>query len=474
MAQVTAHLSRFLRDARTFHDLSQEKVHDRGGPYRQMQGWLENGDRDDVDATVLRSFDEAYQWPRGYTEALARIGEGELGRQPRQINTALAASDEDALYTRHHDDTTRSLKTLAALYDPTDEWHPLTIGYDPVTEAPLGPEGPTLTNIDFNDLLPIVHGWSRNTIIDTNISTDTAAARLTNNGITALKARSTQAYRTGPEPDNRAQPIAIDALSDLCDMNSARRLAAALMNVYPNVGTTIERAAFTFMVIAAFGGDPLVTITHLKAGLPPPTTPAADGTPTHFEDFWQDFYDPLHDGPELAQPDLAACDLLAGILNARDSLIRFTIGNYYGLPRRRRPSNEPVTTIRGETLLPRHGNPQNPGPGNAIIFYDSRTAPEIPLCLDSLAPGHSLTFYEALALDESDQPGRRRPHHPPPSIDIPAVHHSIGVASSAADLKILAHGSHELGTLTNYDRETGVAIYCPNRRRAELLWIPTT
>ena len=66
-------------------------------------------------------------------------------------------------------------------------------------------------------------------------------------------------YRTAPGEgpltniSHLAKPIAIDPLTDLTNMVEARRLSQALLAIYPDTDTTVEKAAFTFLAIAAFG-----------------------------------------------------------------------------------------------------------------------------------------------------------------------------------------------------------------------------
>ncbi|MEE3755231.1 helix-turn-helix domain-containing protein [Mycobacterium intracellulare] len=449
---LTPQLSTFIRDARAYYGLSQEQVAARGGPRRQMQGWIENADREEVTGTTLAGFDCAYQWPTGYTAAVARNFFEVHGAE---LNPALVGDEADAAVlhpdsTHHHPHSIR--KTLAAWRNSAaaNQYSKdfTCLGFNPEEGKPVHQTGALLTNIDFRNLHAVFNPEQGTTIIDTQVIDDASIHIAA--GVDTAECFSAGQIRPGYRVMKR---IAVDPLTDLYDMAEARRLAQALMTLRPGVRTTVERAAFTFLAIAAFGGDPLVTITHLKIGPSMLTLkPAQPGLRQDFINFWQAFYSPDVAGPALAEPDLAACDLLAGVLAARDSALKVQIGNPHG--GRRKPTYEAPVTLRSSALL---------DAAPAVVFYDSASAPELPTCIAH--QGHSLatTFYRAT------DPAQSGGGPFTPTVDPVMLRRSIGIAT-AHDLAVLSqHDRERMGTLTNFT--SGFAVYC-DAGRARRVWIP--
>ena len=92
----TPSIGAYLREIREAAGLSQEKVAEAGGPYRQLQAEIEKDESRDLDeqATWLDKYDRAYRWPRGMTLAIAR--------QIAELHTGPVAHDDPSsclLYT---------------------------------------------------------------------------------------------------------------------------------------------------------------------------------------------------------------------------------------------------------------------------------------------------------------------------------------------------------------------------------------
>jgi hypothetical protein len=446
---LTPHLSSFLADARSFYGVTREDVAQHGGPDPELQAVIERGDRDDVGDIHISRYDGAYGWPIGYTDAVAR-NFYELHRV--EFNPALLGEEADALLypggiDRHphsvHKTLTAWRNSSAATQYSQDATY---LGFDPVDGRPVLQSGAMLTNLEFRDLRSAINARRGATIVDRRAA-DLVSVEADNYDV---------AHRVGdlgPE-FGAGKRISVDPLSDLHDIGDAKRLARALMKVRPDVPTTAERAAFTFLAIAAFGGDPLVTANQLKTRQSIPDLPPPDGQiRSEFFRFWRGFVDDVSAGSALAEPDLIALDLLAGILEARDSALRVDIGAPRSDNGRRTPSYEAAPTVRASTLT--EANP-------ALVFYDSGYAPELPTCIAQFGPHRTTTIYRS-----ASPAGGAGPFTP--IIDTYTMRRSIGIAN-AHDLAVLSQYDREhMGTLTNF--ASGYAVYCDGGH-VRRVWIP--
>lgn len=251
-------------------------------------------------------------------------------------------------------------------------------------------------------------------------------------------------------------PIALDALTDITTLKEARDLAQALLELFPVVQTTVERAAFTFLVIAAFGEDPFTTIRRLQEGGRFAFQDRADFHPdlAEFREFWVKFRE-RHDGSaELAAPDHEALRLLDHLSRSREAAKSIEIGS----PRtegQRFGRAELPQTVRTTTLL--FGSEENEN----VIFYDSDVAPQVPVCLNSIAVAATLAIYRV-----REAPGLAWLSNPR------LTYRSIGIAADADDLSLVArHRPDHVDTLTNtFGR---YAVFCESGR-AGVVWIPGT
>lgn len=442
MVPNTPAFAEFIRLARSHAALSQEQLHERGGPYRQLQGWIEGADPDHADlaAGVLDSFDRAYGWPHNYTTAVAELSAYTDPTAPWMPQSPFGGVDVAV-------GCPVKTTTFAALYRPDSFKSPPAIGFDPATGAPVFLEGPLLTNIAFKHLRGIVNSRSGTTVVDTNI-VDPESFQVLTAGEMARE-RSTHLYRAAPLTgfacDVEIVPIVVDPVSDLTRIEEARELAQALMKLRPGVYTTVERAAFTFLAVAAFGQDPFVTITQYLTN---------DITGENFRTFYKEFLDPGTGGPALASPDRIAFDLLDGLMTARISVTGVQIGPCKPGVQRRATYTAP-TTIRNLVLTD--------SPEDNLVLYDSDVAPELPLCISHASVGAALSFY----VTKPSRGGVGFTPVPDPHL----LHYSIGIAHDAADRALLAAGSDHgsLGTLTNF--VGGHALYCDGGR-ARVVWIP--
>lgn len=457
---LTPQLSAFISDARAFYGLSQEQVAANGGPRRQVQGWIENGNRDDADNVTLSGFDRAYGWPTGYTTAVAANFFEVHGVE---LNPALLGDEADAaLYPEapeRHPHSVRKTLTAWRRSAVAEQYsqHHTCLGFDPKKGLPVHQQCALVTNVDFARLRAIFNPDRGTTVFDTQaVDLGTVEAVLG-----SVIETSYRAGELGPAYTGK-QRIAVDPLTDLYDLGDAKRLAQALMRVRPDIPTTVERAAFTFLAIAAFGGDPLVTVNQLKMRHKSPGLPRGEVC-NEFHEFWRTFFDAESAGAALAEPDLAALDLLAGILDARDSAMLVEIGPVLPGTARRTPTYQPATTMRSSTLTETE---------QTLVFYDSAYAPELPTCIAHLAPHRTTTFYRATQptrashfLGGEDRPGSAFT----PTIDPVILRRSIGL-TTAHDLTVLSQHDREfMGTLTNF--ASGFAVYCDGGQ-ARRVWIP--
>lgn len=437
----------FIKTARTSANLTQDNLHERGASYRQLQGRIENGDLIDLEEGGLAAYDRAYGWPYGYAAAVAQAAAYAAG----ELNPAgLDSSDENdrrahQLHGPVHEGRPVR-KTLAALYEPDRYKAPLALGFDPATGATVYAGAAIMTNVGMRTLQAVVDGRSGATLLDTQVLDDNAVRAIVS-GPTA-RTRPRKFYRLtaaeGPLADygGVAAPIALDPITDITNLSEARQLAKALLELRPSTPTTVERAAFTFLVVGAFGEDLFATVTRLqeeRSGF------------TEFYEFWADFRARCNVSAQLAQPDFAALDLLGGLDTAREAAQAIETGSYRAEHPRRAPKPTSPATVRSVLLTDAEED--------SFIFYDSTVASETPICLNHCSGGATVAIHRV-----DDLLGLARVSNPSLTL------RSIGIAA-ADDLTVVAHHRYEhLDTLTNlFDK---YAVLC-SARRASVVWIPT-
>lgn len=72
MTSNTPVFAEFIKSARSEASLTQDNLNERGAPYRQMQGKVENGELHELESSLLAQYDRAFGWPRGYAGAVAQ------------------------------------------------------------------------------------------------------------------------------------------------------------------------------------------------------------------------------------------------------------------------------------------------------------------------------------------------------------------------------------------------------------------
>ena len=437
MTPNTALFAEFVKAARGTANLTQDNLHEQGGPYRQMQGKVENGELHELDTTLLMQYDRAYGWPRGYAAAVAQAAayaSGEL---------ADGLPDEG----RPH---------LASLYKPDmRSFASPVLGFNAATGRPVGADVPVLTNISFDVLRAIVDSRAGTTLLDINVG-DQHSLHEVAHGELAVE-RQRKLYRTTAPGEGAlaygvgsCDPIAVDPFTDLTGMADARRLARGLLGLTSSNHTTIERAAVTFLAIAAFGTDPFDTIAAIASGGP---------LLTEFTAFWETFRDEHSLGAHLTQPDREACRLLDGLGRARVSALDLKIGPHVE-GHKRKPTYSAPATMRSLVLT-------EPGQ-DCVVFYDSAVAPETPLCLNNSSIAAALTVYRAPTSEvRYSSPARMAPAYLPDHV---LMQRSIGIAPDVSDLTLVAHHHRDqLDTLTNLFGR--YAVFCESGT-ATVVWIP--
>lgn len=364
----TALFGDFIKTARAEADLTQESLHDRGGAYRQMQGRIESGDPFELDGNVLIGYDRVYEWPRGYAAAVAQAAAYASG----------AEQPDPDLFGR----------TLAALYEPGRDFPAL--GFDPATGRAVYTDFALLTNVSFSDLLPVVDSRSGATLLDTQLldgkmlnatfpSDTTGDRRTTFYRLTRSRLPADPFASLSSDGDGRpVTPIALDALTDLTTLDSARRLAGALLELQ-TARTTVERAAFTFVAVGAFGQDPFTTIRHLQgAGFSALRSGRIYPELNDFSTFWTSFCERHEASADQATPDLEALGLLDELNAARNSAKSIDVGTPTSTEPRLGSGVLPAT-VRPPMLLSVDGLKHE----DLFVFYDSDDAPRIPLFFNS-------------------------------------------------------------------------------------------
>lgn len=438
MTPNTAPFAEFVKASRSTAGLTQDNLHERGGPYRQMQGKVENGELHELDTPLLMQYDRAYGWPRGYAAAVAEAAAYASGDLPDGL------PDEN----RPH---------LASLYKPDmRSFASPIIGFNAATGRPVGDDRPILTNISFDVLRAIVDSRAGTTLLDINVGDQHSLHEVAHGDLAAKRRR--KLYRTtapgeGPLAYSvgSCDPIAIDPLTDLDNMADARQLARGLLGMRSlSPAPTIEGAAVTFLAIAAFGKDPFDTITAIASGGP---------LLTEFIAFWETFRDEHSLGAHVTRPDRQACRLLDGVSQARVSALDLRISPP-DEGRQRKPTYSPPTTMRSLVLT-------EPGQ-DRVVFYDSDTAPETPLCLNNSSIAAALTVYRVPTSEvRYSSPARMAPDYLPDGV---LMRRSIGIATDVSDLTLVAHHRRDqLDTLTNLFGR--YAVLCESGT-AIVVWIP--
>ncbi|MEX7469069.1 hypothetical protein AB4Z39_05080 [Mycobacterium adipatum] len=463
----TEWFARYLRVTREHFEYSQAAVATAGGPHRQLQAAIESGDELEVSANVMAMFDRAYGWPIGYTQALAELGRYASGEE--SLSDALLGDDQDlAAHLDHRDQEPRPgvvRKTLAALYGKESEHNVgmgfTYLGFDPDTGEPSFMEGPVLTNVGLDHLHPMILARHGATTIDVGVLTDKAEQAIQRYAdgymVEGAGQEPIPMYRVGVTQPAYSSALVIDPLSGIATLSEAKHLAADLLRLRPDVATTAVRAGYTMLAIASFGEDPLVTLTELERR---GEDTAAREFEARFGAFWAQFYDPTEAGPKLAQPDRAVCDLLAGVLEARDQCMEVVA--FSGV--QARPRYEPRRTVKAWELMDDEQVP-------VIFFYDGKIVPELPIVQSRLWPTRALTFYAAELPEEPGPQGSMRGDGGEGVLPQfgRAPHMRVGI-TTADDRDIVARHNHDkVGTLTNY--VAGQAIYCESGR-ARRVWIP--
>ncbi|QFS94619.1 hypothetical protein FIV07_27990 (plasmid) [Mycobacterium sp. THAF192] len=456
--------AQYLRGTREHFELSQQAVAAAGGPHRQLQAAIENGDEPEISSNVMSMFDRAHRWPVGYTQALAELGEylltGELS------DTLLGGERDQEAYTDRYGDRgmrPRVRKTLSALYDSGSGLGLSTgaapLGFDPESGAVSYLEGPLLTNIGLEQLLPMMLARDGVTTIDVGLLSGDSerAIREYVSGYMMQGAGQNQipVCRVGVDEPSYATSMILDPISEITSLAEAKRFAADLLRLRPEVATTAVRAGYTLLAIAAFGEDPLVTLTQLKRR-------GGDDSgrqfAARFAAFWETFYDPAEAGPDLAHPDTSVCDLLAGVLAGRDECLQVQISPAVGQPSR--PRYERRHAVKAGESLSDEKLP-------LVMFYDGNIVPELPIVQSRMWPTRALTFYAAQLSASADPHGATGGEVRPQFGGSP--YFRIGI-TAADDRDVVAHHDrYTLGTLTNY--VAGQAIYSDSGR-ARRVWIP--
>ncbi|KDE96846.1 hypothetical protein Y900_029885 [Mycolicibacterium aromaticivorans JS19b1 = JCM 16368] len=452
----TPAFANFLQETRDYFRFSQQKVADAGGPHRQLQAALEKGEEPEASSGVLLMFDQAYGWPRGYTQAVAELG---VYQQTFDQPPALAGDEHDRRafldYRGQPEHTVgHATKTFAALYrnaDHDSRTGAAYLGFFSDTGQPCYLDGPVLTNVGFNVLYPMLLSRHGITTIDIHVTDDETLDKLrfltSGEMAEGVGHNKVHWYRIGTNRSalGSASTIAIDPLAGITTLSAAKLLAAELLRLRPHVPTTPLQAGYTFLAVVAFGEDTFTTLTELKRQ---GTDLKAREFAARFAEFWEKFYDPQA-GPDVAEPDRYACDLLSGVMFARSNGMEMSIGDYSG---RQYPRYDFARTVSQGSLMASDRPP-------AIIIYDGHHAPELPTVQSLQWPTTALTFYKV------DLGSTGVPH---PSVgNYPYMR--VGI-TSADDRAVVAHRDPKtVGTLTNY--VGGQAIYCTGNS-AHRVWIP--
>lgn len=447
MTPNTTYFADFIKGARVAANLTQDNLHDRGATYRQLQGRVENGEPTDLEHGMLAGYDRAYGWPRGYAQAVARVGAYATGAEvpPALLGYARADQPEPEGWPPN--------LTLASLCEPGRYSASAAIGFSAEHGHAVYLTYGVLTNLAFPDLAPVLNSRSGTVLLDTQVLDERSVSEL-DTTVHRDGARPRTFYRLAADEGPLAQsrfvvtPIALDTLTDITRLYEARQLAQALLEMFPAAGTTVERAAFTFLAVAAFGEDPFTTIRQLLNA-------NGEYLKAHeFLNFWASFCERCDVSQELAaNPDLDALHLLDGLSRAREAAKAIDIGGPPMSRAQRSARPDLPQTVRVLMLTDADEQRDN------IIFYDSTLAPQTPVCFNIIAGGATLAIYRV-------RDGQRLTQLSSPL----AIYRSIGVAPHADDLALVAqHRIDRVETLTN--KFGPYAILCESGR-ATVVWMP--
>ncbi|ART74340.1 hypothetical protein BTO20_37595 (plasmid) [Mycobacterium dioxanotrophicus] len=452
----------FVRDSRERRGWGHEHVYETTSVPVETQDHIERGDPGvEVSDTWLHAYNHIFEWPHGYASVLA-----DMGRHPTKTE-ALRGSDRDVelstalrYFTPQTDDV---WKTFSGLYDRQRSWTaPPFVGFDVITGDPVSLEGPTLTNVSVEFLHAMMLARHGHTSIDVNVMSWVAAHTITTHYGDEHYADAPlgqfELYTTGTLMDREhGKRIGLDPLIGLRSLTMAKSLAASLLELRPETPTTVMRAGLTFFAAASLDDQPLQTLIQLKrAQRQGSLSQAGEQRIKDFYAHWDEHFLPRDLGWELAQPDPAAADLLAGLVNARDALVGMdTHSTSRGLL-----SNK-VEVVGPEKLLDRSG----PGTRSAILYYDSSVSPELPAALQHEMPTAALTFFAAT----TDRPRLGAQHQYMSGAELLYPVYSVGITTENDCDVIAQHSSYNLSTLTHYHE--GQAIYCDGEG-ARRVWIP--
>lgn len=422
-----------------------------------VQHQIENGENIELNEDWLRGYDSAFGWPHGYAAAVAEMGQYRLN----PVNDEALRGrerDADASQMVMRDAPEQVWKTFAGLYDHNKSTTP-HIGFDARTGEPVVMEGPTLTNIDLRGLGAMMLSRHGNTTVDVNLLDHTSQQNIelgyNHQNYRGAAQNGFEAYATGVTMRyNDVTNIGVDPLVGLRFFDSAKSLAASLLDVRPDTPTTVMRAALTFFAAATYDDQPLTTLIQLKRAQTPDALSAAGAERVKgFQALWDEKFRSLDMGWDAAQPDPAAVELLAGIVASRDAMVDVAMVI-------RAPDTHAVE-FRGPEDLLMLGQTRA-----SVLFYDSDVAPELPIALHHYAPGSGLIFYRTTV--DRTRLGAQRPLMYGADLIYPVF--TVGVNTDADDHTIVEKfAPYALSTLTNYYR--GQAIYCTGAG-AQRIWIP--
>lgn len=472
-----AWFANYLNRTREQRRWSQQQVADAGGPYRQALAAIENRTETVLRSDTLRLVERAYGWPDLYADALAELGE--YAEDPdRALPDSLRGGERDqaamaSSYGGHASESTIS-KTFSGLYkrpSSTDDGRRFVyVGFDVASGDPVFLEGPALTTVAFENLHPMILARHGVTTIDVNATGAEALKQVReycHGQMSGVAQSPMKCYSVGLDEFGADQAIVLEPLSEISSLSEAKRLAEELLAIRRHVETPAVRAAFTYLAIAAFGEDQLTTLTQLKRRSVDPFSATEFGQ--RFGAFWKDFYDPAKAGPDLAQPDPKAYDLLAGVLAARDATMEVQIGRHQG---QRYPRYALPEVVSAESLT-------CDAQGPALIFYDGAVIPELPAIQSIMHATEALTFYRVESTaplpvhNASDGDGAAvfRRQFSPRLGKVP--YYRIGVSSADDRDVVEQHRVGSVSTLTNFvsGNGGGQAIYC-DAGRARRVWIP--
>ncbi len=322
MVTNTPQFGRLFREARG--PSTQDEIDHLGGPYRQRQTEIERGDPVDMTPALLTQIDTAFHWTTGSAQTL--------------LTAPVAASEHR---TEH--------ATLS----------PRALGVDDSGREIAMP--PKLRVDPRIDLTPLLRRWDGPILIDL-----TATNALQFRPPTPLEWLPRQTYRSGVDQPVEAEVVAIDPLAGLTSYRRALTLATDLPSFRLQVGAvpkiSADQAALAMLFVAAEmhreGTDSLTALSRFAEN--------ARHRTDAFDLRWKEFHRSSGLSSRLAQPDFTAPELFQGLMAARDTHVEVVIDpDADEKVRASAPPTVPPTQLTG-----------------GVLFYDSSTAPELPLVID--------------------------------------------------------------------------------------------